>query len=249
MGVSGRFCHVRASFLTRRTFSLDASFRSGNSYYSVYATNRTGPYDSPGTPPVSSVTSSSTSSVSTSTTAAVSTTAASSTSATTSASSAAPTPTGPTYGGFVYQGCIKDGTPRSLNSTYTSLGSMTLELCSQICNGQKYFGTQYGSQCFCSNVLAVNTASTNCNMKCPGNLNQICGGSYALSLYKQPDTVIPSSSTTATSPNTSGACSAPVTVTVTVTASNTQPAKRDTFSPLVGGNRRRGGARPLRRED
>ena len=38
-------------------------------------------------------------------------------------------------------------------------------------------------QCFCSNWYGTYGLSTNCNKACNGNSNEICGGSWANSVY------------------------------------------------------------------
>ena len=38
-------------------------------------------------------------------------------------------------------------------------------------------------QCFCGNSYGVYGLSANCNMQCKGNPNEICGGTWANSVY------------------------------------------------------------------
>lgn len=49
-----------------------------------------------------------------------------------------------------------------------------------------YYGVQYGAYCYGGTDLrkAVSYGqSTDCNIRCPNNKNQFCGGGWANSLY------------------------------------------------------------------
>ena len=61
---------------------------------------------------------------------------------------------------------------------------MTVEKCKELClnGGFAYAGIQYSRQCFCGDTAPIITA-TNCNMKCDGNRDQICGGYWAMNVY------------------------------------------------------------------
>lgn len=62
---------------------------------------------------------------------------------------------------------------------------MTLELCNALCTGNRYFGVQNGgSGCFCGQAYGKYGSSTNCTMPCAGNLDEVCGGPGANSIYK-----------------------------------------------------------------
>jgi len=90
-----------------------------------------------------------------------------------------------------YVGCFKDkGDPystrgRDLDKKYVSANDMTVEKCISICRnaGFQYAGVQYGSQCFCDNDYGAFGPANNCDMKCSGNPNEICGGFWANSIY------------------------------------------------------------------
>jgi hypothetical protein len=74
---------------------------------------------------------------------------------------------------------------------------MTLEKCAGICTAYKYFGTQWGEECFCDNALATGSAAApiaDCSYACAGNAAQKCGGSRRLSLYQNPTFSGPSQS-------------------------------------------------------
>merc|ERR1711990_236573 len=65
---------------------------------------------------------------------------------------------------------------------------MTVEMCLSICRrkGFGYSGLQARVECFCGDDIEkrLNYARRDkCSDKCAGNSNQICGGSYAMSLY------------------------------------------------------------------
>jgi len=90
-----------------------------------------------------------------------------------------------------YLGCFKDqGDPtstkgRDLNGLMWSSSQMTTEKCLQHCQSQgyDYAGIQYSSQCFCGNTYGKSGTADNCNMPCKGNAKQICGGTWANSVY------------------------------------------------------------------
>ena len=93
--------------------------------------------------------------------------------------------------GHPYLGCFKDqGDPvgtagRDLSGFVMNKPNMTTELCAATCRdrGFAYAGTQYSSWCFCGNSYGKSGTAENCNMKCAGNTNQICGGPWANSVY------------------------------------------------------------------
>jgi len=92
---------------------------------------------------------------------------------------------------YSYIGCYKDkGDPlglqgRDLNGYIYQSDDMTIQMCSNICNqkGFKYAGVQYSKFCFCGNSYGKYGVADNCNMACSGDQNQICGGSWANSVY------------------------------------------------------------------
>lgn len=61
-------------------------------------------------------------------------------------------------GNYFFSGCHTEATSgRALSGTSYSDGTnMTLETCAAFCNGYKYFGVEYASQCYCrlSNILS-----------------------------------------------------------------------------------------------
>lgn len=71
----------------------------------------------------------------------------------------------------VYRGCIADGTPRVLNSTWTfSRTGLTVDFCADIARkaGKKLFGLEYGTDCYVGDSLLSATASSKCTMPASG---------------------------------------------------------------------------------
>ena len=88
-------------------------------------------------------------------------------------------------------GCFRDqgdafGTSgRDLSGFFVNDSQMTTDKCVSLCRdkGFRYAGTQDGSQCFCGNTYGKSGKADNCSMRCGGNANQTCGGSWANSVY------------------------------------------------------------------
>merc|ERR1712084_122416 len=79
---------------------------------------------------------------------------------------------------------------RSLASAPTAenrfaCGNGSRAKCGATCakKGMKYFGLQYGKECFCGNSYGKYKKASNCNMKC-GNGKETCGGTWANSVYQ-----------------------------------------------------------------
>ncbi|KAL3421446.1 WSC domain-containing protein [Phlyctema vagabunda] len=92
-------------------------------------------------------------------------------------------------GTWTYQGCYTDPGPRTLaGASYTSAAAMTDESCISYCANLGYIfaGTEYGSECYCGNVLASTGAvapSTDCSTACSGNSTQACGAGNRLTVF------------------------------------------------------------------
>eukprot|EP00903_Cladosiphon_okamuranus_P008213 g7906.t1 len=58
--------------------------------------------------------------------------------------------------------------------------------CSERCSDSQFFATQYGRECWCGFDDGYNQhgASTGCDVPCTGDATEICGGSYAASVYE-----------------------------------------------------------------
>ncbi len=68
---------------------------------------------------------------------------------------------------------------------------MTVQYCASMCSSNAYFGVEYGGECYCGNTLSAGSMPTfesQCNVPCPGNPAQICGGGNRLSLYGKTNT-------------------------------------------------------------
>lgn len=69
---------------------------------------------------------------------------------------------------------------------------MTLEACAKSCSDFRYFGTEYGGECYCGSYLATSSESAplaDCNMPCTGDEYSYCGGRDRLELYMNEDVV------------------------------------------------------------
>ena len=96
---------------------------------------------------------------------------------------------GPTVSGAKYLGCYTDSvSSRALSGYYSNNGGQTLDTCAAaaVANNYRYFGVEYGAECFAGNTIAASSASSGatCGMKCGGNGTQICGGSNAVSMFE-----------------------------------------------------------------
>lgn len=94
------------------------------------------------------------------------------------------------WGHYSYLGCFTDNAgARSL--TVLSSRTSTIEGCLSYCNmivgyyNLAYVGLEYGGECYCDWVLqntAVQVDDSECNMPCPGNASQPCGGPDRLTI-------------------------------------------------------------------
>eukprot|EP00752_Nemacystus_decipiens_P004880 g4440.t1 len=93
--------------------------------------------------------------------------------------------------GYDEVGCYGDKIdPDRIMGDVTSSSSMTIEVCQAHCAGSAYFGVQYAIECWCSGSDSadypydVHGASTDCTKPCSGNAAEICGGDWAMNVYK-----------------------------------------------------------------
>jgi hypothetical protein len=106
--------------------------------------------------------------------------------------SARPAPSRPAAATSHYIGCFRDqGNPfgasgRDLNGSMTSDDNLSSARCIALCRSQgfAYAGTQDARQCFCGKSYGGSGAADNCNMACGGNSAEMCGGSWANSVYR-----------------------------------------------------------------
>ncbi|KJZ78920.1 hypothetical protein HIM_01693 [Hirsutella minnesotensis 3608] len=95
-----------------------------------------------------------------------------------------------TVAGFQHAGCFKDTNERALRGVIrANLDTMTNEKCVSHCKtaGYALAGTEYGGQCYCGNELVGSQQLDHgkCDMPCEGNSKEMCGGSWALSVYSK----------------------------------------------------------------
>ncbi|KAG8846898.1 hypothetical protein FRB96_001743 [Tulasnella sp. 330] len=106
--------------------------------------------------------------------------------------------------GWATLGCYGDQASRTLaGSSYTD-SAMTPALCQQKCSGYTYAGTEYQTECYCGNSMTASVTSTACTLTCGGDSSQICGGSWAISIYRSSSSA---TTTTSSSPTPTSATS------------------------------------------
>jgi hypothetical protein len=97
-------------------------------------------------------------------------------------------PSNPSIAGYTYASCHTDNVgDRVLDAKYLFDNSMTVETCATFCAGYTYFGTEYGTECYCGNTFAFPSSVVSegdCSFLCPGNSNEFCGAGNRLSLYQ-----------------------------------------------------------------
>lgn len=91
-------------------------------------------------------------------------------------------------------GCYTEASSgRALTAlSYSSATNMTATTCKAFCYGYKYFGVEYGQECYCGDTIntgSVSTTSSDCDMDCSGNKWQICGGHSRLNMYEMNSTL------------------------------------------------------------
>ncbi|ODA84052.1 hypothetical protein RJ55_02570 [Drechmeria coniospora] len=93
----------------------------------------------------------------------------------------------PTVSPFSLVGCWTEGQGvRALEQKATIDKGMTNEACAAFCKGYKYFGTEYGTECYCGSYLTETSQSAplaECGMPCGGDAYQYCGASNRIELY------------------------------------------------------------------
>ena len=82
--------------------------------------------------------------------------------------------------------CMVDNGNRVLGEDWQkNYPDQSVENCLNFCKGYKYAGVQYGKECFCGNDSHnfQIVPDSQCNMKCSGNKDEICGGSWRMNVY------------------------------------------------------------------
>ncbi|KUJ19894.1 WSC-domain-containing protein [Mollisia scopiformis] len=138
---------------------------------------------------------------------------------------------------FMTLGCYTDNTvtSRALVGAATASASMTLEFCAAYCANYKYFGVEYGDECYCGNALATTTSPATdgrCSMSCASNSAEICGGSYGMNIYLV-STSNSTSSLTSTQSSASVSVSTSLGLTSTSLSSSVATSSRATTSSSV----------------
>ncbi|MAN65211.1 WSC domain-containing protein [uncultured Hyphomonas sp.] len=85
-----------------------------------------------------------------------------------------------------FLGCYRDENDRDLSGfRVDSNTSTTPEACQKTCSdkGYKYASVQYGISCMCDNDYGKYGKADNCDMACTGDKTQMCGGTWANSVY------------------------------------------------------------------
>ncbi|KAI1170310.1 heme peroxidase [Nemania sp. FL0916] len=91
-------------------------------------------------------------------------------------------------GNYSWYGCQTEGTEvRALAGKSLVEGTMSLEICATFCEGFTYFGTEFGSECYCGDEFgegSVTAPSSQCSEACTGDATQLCGAGDRLSVYE-----------------------------------------------------------------
>ncbi|KAI0175889.1 hypothetical protein GGR52DRAFT_334817 [Hypoxylon sp. FL1284] len=122
----------------------------------------------------------------------VTTTSATSTAGPTSSSPGTPAATG-FPDGWTEQGCWEDGPNGRIMPTYQAPDDpeLTPQKCAQVCDTNNYTisGTEYYTQCFCSDAIynggVEGNDTTLCSTPCGGDSSAMCGGSGYLSIVSK----------------------------------------------------------------
>jgi len=98
-------------------------------------------------------------------------------------------PRNPDITDYTYKGCYTDSVnARVLADDHFFDAQMTIEKCALSCDGAKFFGTQYGGECYCGSVMkgaSEKRAETECRMVCGGDSMEFCGNANRLTLYEK----------------------------------------------------------------
>ncbi|XP_053673319.1 xylosyltransferase oxt [Anopheles nili] len=88
-------------------------------------------------------------------------------------------------------GCFRDQKDFRLLSGYYSTfkTNNSPERCIRLClqSGYPFAGVQYGYECFCGDEVPKASAKlpdSSCNIKCPGDAKQACGGYFTINVYE-----------------------------------------------------------------
>lgn len=98
-----------------------------------------------------------------------------------------------TIGNFALLGCFASTTRFSTFNLSGDNGQMTPEVCAGLCSGRIFAGT-HERTCYCADALDAGTAAlpdrSRCNIPCPGNPEQFCGGNNLLARRDAPNSFL-----------------------------------------------------------
>ncbi|PSN71804.1 heme peroxidase [Corynespora cassiicola Philippines] len=142
--------------------------------------------------------------------------------------------------GYNYSGCYSEGTTqRALMDDATASDTMSVQNCATFCDGSKYFGVEYGRECYCGETLsegAVQQSESDCNMLCAGNSTQFCGAGSRLNLFEKlaasSSTPTPTPTPTPSSSVVSSSSSGFVTSTTVQQSSSTPGSSSSSSAPV-----------------
>ncbi|CAN0353187.1 unnamed protein product, partial [Ectocarpus sp. 6 AP-2014] len=84
-----------------------------------------------------------------------------------------------------YLGCFSDPADSRVFEFGSSDSAMTAEVCSGLCSGSTFYGTQYGTECWCGNNEDYDANGDGfCDISCSGDSDEICGGFYSMTVYE-----------------------------------------------------------------
>ena len=88
---------------------------------------------------------------------------------------------------FSYEGCFTDSVAeRAFTGAAFADDEMTIEDCAKSCESYRFFGLEYGRECYCGNTRnpeSILVADSECTMACGGDESEICGALNRLSVY------------------------------------------------------------------
>nr|XP_036576515.1 CFEM domain-containing protein [Colletotrichum truncatum]KAF6783272.1 CFEM domain-containing protein [Colletotrichum truncatum] len=107
------------------------------------------------------------------------------------------TPTAPALLGWTSLGCYTANRTLKSPSTAVDVSLLTVESCGAACyaDGLEYAGLQAGKECWCNDYVGNAWAPNQdaCNIPCPGDASQTCGGANVINFFeaKLDDTLPP----------------------------------------------------------
>lgn len=85
-------------------------------------------------------------------------------------------------------GCVSDKKEDRILSNPIAFNDMTPDFCRKHCSGKKFYGTQWGIECWCGDSEQLFDYKLHgngvCNMPCGGDRDLICGGYNSITLYE-----------------------------------------------------------------